>query len=539
MKLSKERIETLLSLLKDKSPETIFTILSEQLSLDTPYSPQMSRPDLKRLYRKISLLVHPDKLDETSQLVGNALFNLVKLTYNQLAFTDQHDSISHDVEDSILELHLLLLQRQSERFNLSDEVVIDLIESLIFPDLLPPECHETGEVALISQEIWQAAEQKLIDLVRKLEEKESQGALKGEAENAVFLNRKAFISLFRQSMQRWRQLTDSSANSTEQHFIQTYLLPELRRGVLPHRSPFFDFPHVRGSASYISSITLNIKVLLRLGFYERNFLHSSTHVFLRDKSLDERKQLYYSLIQQLEPRVKDDKYLDQCCAEIINTIKQYTNHYSGFMGSLRFYYRTLFDSEAFQMEQRAIVRLDAILNNIYLPLLREVVSFSTEVYTIPEMELPVLDANQSPFLYALVARLQQVDTAYRASKGLEREQVQTIYKAIANQEPAYQNISREMGTFGFFGAFGRTRTRERCLHTLKQSILGDLITEAGAAPDHTVTVPAETLDIIRQHNGRFWRYGRTDTQARFDEAFELVAPKDENHEASYRCRYSL
>lgn len=538
MALSKEDAEALLGALQNNSPGEIFSVLSNQLNIDTQYSSSMSEADLKRLYRKIVLLVHPDKVEETAKAPAAQLFTVVKQAYLHLAFPDeQHSPVFVDIDDRVIELHLLWL-RSFRNLEFSNEAVLDLLDALVFPDSLPPECSEGFDLTVISEEIWQRAAQNLDRLLISLQEKERQG-LDGKAEGQVFLHRRKIRLLFQHSERLRRAQIESAENLTEQNFINGVVLPEIKNYLRVHRKASTNFPYnvpfTRSISTYVS-IRDNLKHILGIGLSQFSPRHN-THAFLRSKTLEERKHLYYSLTQQLESRAQDDKYVDQCSMEIIGSINQYISHYSGFVGSLRFYYRWLFDSDALQVEDRAIEALELSLHTKFIPFLSEGMAFSTEPYDLPKLELPVLNPDQHPFAYALISRLRELNTAYRENKDNNGEQIQTLYKEIANQQPVYQNISREMGTFGLFGTFGRTRTRERCLHTLKQHILSDLINKSDQDPEHTVTVPSETLEILREHNGRFWRFGRTNTQAQFETAFELVAPKDDEHEASYRYRY--
>jgi hypothetical protein len=513
MRLNLATIQELLNSVKGKSPDAIFSILSTELELPIKYTSSMTEDERKKCYHLMALKLHPDRVEDGAQEKAKELFQLLGGAYTALRSGNSTILDTSDINGPIDKLWEFIVNREfmDNPWDCTDE------SSLDFLDVLLPTRPST--LADVTEQNWQDASQKLDELLSKLEQIQAI-----YASQTILVNIEHIKTFRRTAIERFKANVRYRNEPNEHGFIINVVLPSIAKAAKTARNTIMGFPF-RSEKSYNYDVPTDIILCqtLGLGLYKNNAL---TDPFLANKTLAQRKELYLSIKRSIQPYIDKDKALYQYCMEIVCTIREYQEHYSGFLGTIRRYYRQLFDTEAWVAEQQ---QLETIEQTTLKPLINILGSgkifsehaFSTEEHNAFEIN-PTITEQASPFLFTLIQRITEFYIPYRLTSAAHYEEIYLAYNDVRENEPTASNrpnISREMGAFGLFGTFGATKPRQRYLHTLKAKLVDKLVAEAEQTPEQTITVPQETLAIIKQHNGRFWRIGPTASETRFEQLF--------------------
>ncbi len=528
MRLNLETIQTLLNSVKGKSADTVFSVLSTQLKLPIKYTSSMTTDERKKCYRLMTMQLHPDKVEDGAQEKAKELFQLLGVAYAAFSSSNSTSLDTIDIDDPINKLWEFIATREfmDNPWRCTDESSLDFL-AIFIPT-------QPDSLANVTEKNWQDASKSLDDLLNKITQNEQTPI------SQTILNNRENIRLFYQAAKQHFNAKDAYIkNPTKAGFIKNVVLPSIAKAASARRSKFNSFPfHSKESYDYDVPINIVLCQILSIGFYKNKTL---TDPFLANTSLADRKKLYFSIKKQILQNIEQDKNVYQYCMEIVFAIKEYQEHYAGFLGTIRRYYRQLFDNETWVAEQQQLETIERTTLKTVIDVLKNANYFSPTPPSAAEIDAfkinPTINADASPFLFALIQRVTEFHTAYRIRSSANYEEIYQAYNDVRTDNPAASerpNISKEMGVLGLFGTFGATKPRQRYLHTLKTKLLDKLVAEAEQAPENTITVPLDTLTIIKQHNSRFWRIGPTASETRFEQLF--VKQEDDTEATQYKLK---
>lgn len=238
MSLSLETIDFLLAQVKNKSATDILTTLSTELKIRVKYTPGMLSQDFGICRRKISLLIHPDKVDAAARTKAAELLASFNGACAQLTSNDP--SFGDDNNDAFITLDIFITFYDSKS-EITNEHARELLNALIYPDELPSEADEDN-ISQISDLIWRTAQDNLSRLSGILREKEKQGSLNGVAENNVYHSLNSLEKQLKKSRQLLIQQKQQLDNPTMDGFIETTVLPAIKKSIKAQRGIIYPSP---------------------------------------------------------------------------------------------------------------------------------------------------------------------------------------------------------------------------------------------------------------------------------------------------------
>ena len=547
MALNLATIKALIAKIDKKSPLDVFSILSREL--DIVFNPlQIDDLTLRQCYRRITQKIHPDKVEaeEKTQELASQLFRQVHSAFNQqlsnlgdLGDLGDLGNQQHSIDDRVINLDVLLQNREIS-IPVNANIARDLLAALIFPAKLPTLRDNTTCLAQIPDKIWRSGRKSLDELINKINQLERQEQLRATSERNVFRQLQTIEQAFSQSEQLWKEQKNYLHNPTMEEFIELTVLPGIRDrlnsavGLLDAFNE--EWPHhkldTRGEHfdSY-AEIERSLLQTFALGWYKDSL---NIDPFLKKKTNKQRQDDYLMMKQQLRGRIVDYIFLNELDRGLARSIIKYEDHYSGFLGSLRTFFRKTFDTASWNADQKALATLKVTLQGVRSQLI-DATPFQTLMmpYTLPTYTLPM--AKNTPtgsLMSAFLDRLHAIKAVHTPDSHSSLEKTKAIYSQVKNQSLNYQPISKEMGGFGFFGlsSQGHTKTQQRCLHTLKQIMLNDLKVAAAKVEDRTISISPDILRVFNEHNSRFWHFGKTKTQQQFERNFKLLEKENESNE---------
>ena len=545
MILDLDTIQALIAKTDKKSPLDVFSILSREL--DIVFDPlQIDDLTLRQCYKRITLKIHPDKVEVEARALANQLFMQVKYAFNQqvsnlgnLGNLGDIGNQQYSIDDRVVNLDVLL-QNGVIRIPVNANIARDLLAALIFPAELPTLRDKTTWLTQIPDEIWLSARTSLDALAKKIDKLDRQGQLRATSERNVCIQWKRIAEAFFQSEQLWKDQKNYLHNPTMEKFIELKVLPGIRDGLnsavglldaFNKEWPHHKFDSRGEHFDSYAEIERSLLQTFALGWYKDSL---NIDPFLKKKTNKQRQDDYLMMKQQLRGRIVDYIFLNELDRGLARSIIKYEDHYSGFLGSLRTFFRKTFDTASWNADQEALATLKATLRRVRFDL-THATPFQTLMtpYTLPTYILPT--AKNTPIgslMSAFLDRLHAINAVHTPDSHSSLEKTKAIYSQVKNQSLNYQPISKEMGGFGFFGlsSQGHTKTQQRCLHTLKQIMLNDLKVAAAKVEDRTISISPDILRVFNEHNSRFWHFGKTKTQQQFERNFKLLEKENESNE---------
>lgn len=403
MRLNLATIQKLLNSVKGKYSDAIFAILSTELELPRKYTLSMTKDERKKCYHLMALKLHPDRVEDGAQKKAKELFQLLGDAYTVLSSDNSTSLDTIDINNPIDKLWEFIVTREfmDNPWECTDENSLDFLAVL-----LPTRPRTLADV---TRKNWQDASKNLYDLLRNLEQREATYA------SQTILGNKNNIQEFRlTAIKHFQTNNDYRKEPNEHGLIINVVLPSIARAAKTARNKINGFPF-RSIESYNYDVPTDIILCqtLGLGFYKN---HTLTDPFLANKTLAERQELYLFLKKSIQPYIDDDKAVYQYCMEIVCTIREYQEHYSGFLGTIRRYYRQLFDTEAWVAEQQQLETIEQTTLKTLINILGSGKIFSLNQFSIEERNAfninPTITEQASPFLFTLVQRITEFYLPY-------------------------------------------------------------------------------------------------------------------------------
>jgi hypothetical protein len=491
--LTLEKAKVLLNKLRDASPEQVFATLNEELKVEKCGT-------LSQRYRAIARLIHPDKIqDEALKEDAQTIMQILNTAYQHLS--GGYGKKTMIIDPLVWELSLETMQWDAGLG--ARKKALNVLEALLSPNGIPYEP--------ISDDIWESAQENFTRIIKNLDEKDKNGELNNRdgssAEQSVFRNKEEVQKLITDGRARSKKFCKEKnlPEATRENFINAVLLPDLKKMIKSRANGAES-----GDRSFLGAIKNCLNGSLAVFRFDDWVLNDKKiHPFIKFMRRKEREVTRNELMKELNSGISIMTYLEQMTKELQNTIDEHYAQYAGVLGRIRFWYRSNYDP-SWEEEKKVIKGLEWALSaategmknlNLFHP-------------CCPLIGIPKSNDQVNSSLSIALRRLEEIKEIYKPEYCNLSHTLKTYQKLVQLKEKS--SLFKERGVFGFFGAYGRTRASERCLHQLK-GIMLDQITDSLSNKQKT-----EIVKAFAEHNGRWWRVGQTATEKAF-EGQELVS----------------